>query len=130
VNLLSDTARIKAIQLDVSCEENITVLGDINFLRIVIRNLVSNAIKFTPAGGKVQLCAVAENGKPVILVKDNGAGIPETSLPVLFDWTGVRSDSSGLGLKLVKDFIERMDASITVLSGTNGTEFRIAGLSC
>jgi signal transduction histidine kinase len=129
VNLLSDTAKMHQIQLTIHCEQDLTVLGDVNFLRIVIRNLVSNAIAFTPTGGQVELCARMENDKPVILVSDTGPGIPETALPFIFDWAGARSDSSGLGLKLVKDFVDRLNASITVLSGSQGTEFRIAGLS-
>jgi signal transduction histidine kinase len=129
VNLLSDTAKMRQVQLTIHSEQDLTVLGDVNFLRIVIRNLVSNAIAFTPTGGQVELLARMENDKPVILVRDTGSGIPETALPFIFDWASARSDSSGLGLKLVKDFVDRLNASITVLSGSQGTEFRIAGLS-
>jgi signal transduction histidine kinase len=129
IGLLRDTASVKNVQLTSNFEEGITVLADINFLRIVIRNLLGNAIKFTPAGGSVHLIAASENNQPVIIVNDNGPGIPGSSLPFLFDWTGARSDSSGLGLRLVKDFVDRMGATIMVSSGMHGTEFRITGLS-
>jgi len=77
----------------------------------VLRNLIHNAIKFTPEGGRVEVSARAENGKVILSVIDTGAGIPPQDLPHVFErfYKADRARSSegtGLGLAIAKHLIK------------------------
>jgi signal transduction histidine kinase len=101
-------------------------------LREVLVNLVDNAVKYTPQGGRVELSAAAHNGSVEISVADNGVGIPRESIPLLFEpfyrVPGVTTQrgqaASGLGLALAKRLVEAQGGIIRVKSkpGT-GSEF-------
>lgn len=113
----------KNIQVETSLPEGITVYADENMIKLVIRNLISNALKFTHAGGRVELLAKIEDGNTVISIKDDGVGIKKEDLIRLFriddqlktkgtaDETG-----SGLGLILCREFIEQNNGRIWVNS--------------
>jgi signal transduction histidine kinase len=97
--------------------------GDSLQLQQVLRNLVGNAIKYTPAGGSINLVVDAKNDEAVISVKDTGYGIPADDLPFIFDrFYRVRNDDvkdiegNGLGLAIVKSIIERHGGQISVES--------------
>ena len=106
---------------------------DESYMTRVVDNLVSNAIKYSPHGGKVTLCAWRKEGKAGIEVRDTGLGIPETDLPHVFDaFYRVQHDNmegiegSGLGLSIVKTIIEQHGGQITVESKSDeGSTFRI-----
>jgi signal transduction histidine kinase len=90
-------------------------------VRIVLRNLISNAIKFTEAGGSVFVRVRAETDRPSVEVADTGIGMDPDQVPTLFDAfeqasTGMdRShEGSGLGLTLARDLVEQMDGDLTV----------------
>ena len=98
----------------------------------VLRNLISNAIKFTYAKGEIQLYSVLKNGFVEVCIKDNGIGIPFENQINLFN-VEVKSTSlgtsneqgSGLGLILCKDFIEKNGGQIWVESEPNiGSAFK------
>jgi signal transduction histidine kinase len=82
-----------------------TVFGDKNKMKLVIRNLLDNAVKFTHSGGTVEAVALEDKGKIKITIKDNGRGISTDFLPYVFDRftqadTSITRDSGGLGLGL------------------------------
>ncbi|MGN0814434.1 MAG: sensor histidine kinase [Candidatus Coproplasma sp.] len=103
--------------------------GDEMMLKQVWLNLISNAVKYTPAGGAVNVTLTEEGGRYVIKVEDNGVGIPEECLPRIFDKYYQASDSSGngLGLAVCKRILEICKGSITVESVVNqGSVFTVA----
>jgi len=103
-------------------------------LRDVILNLVDNAVKYTPEGGKVELTAAARNGKVEISVSDTGVGIPAEAKPFLFEpfyrVPGVAPQrgrpSSGLGLAMARRLIEAHGGTISVESEPGaGSKFTV-----
>ncbi|MCX7842987.1 MAG: HAMP domain-containing histidine kinase [Clostridia bacterium] len=121
-----------SLEFDTEQEEIITAV-DIDKVERVILNLLSNAIKFTPPGGKIQVSIYERNRQVVISVKDTGYGIPQNKLGIIFD-RFKQSDSSltrdtegsGIGLSLVKSFIDLHSGSISVQSEeSRGSEFLV-----
>ncbi len=127
VSMHSVMAHQKNITVHASCSDGLTINTDPNFLKIIVRNLLSNGIKFTPAGGNIYLSAQKNSNSVTITVRDDGKGIPEGQLRSIFEWNSVRSDSSGLGLRLTKEFVEKLNASISVTSMPGaGTTFTVS----
>jgi signal transduction histidine kinase len=98
----------------------------------IILNLLSNSIKFTPAGGKVFVNVYDKGEKIEIIVKDTGIGIPLDKQKTIFkrfeqvDKSISRHEGSGIGLSLVKALVEKHDGTVTVNSEINkGSEFII-----
>lgn len=108
-----------------------TVTIDPNLISDVIRNLLSNSIKYSPEGGAVTLTCDFEQEQVVLTVKDNGLGIPEDDLIRLFDafhrGKNVRDISgTGLGLAIVKQAVDAHGGAVDVQSTLGaGTTFRI-----
>jgi signal transduction histidine kinase len=110
-----------------------TVLADQDKLEKIILNLVFNALKFTPSGGKVELRAERQAAELVLTVKDTGMGIAEQSLPHVFDrfWQADGSakrkyQGVGIGLALVKELVEIQEGRVTVHSEVGkGTVFTV-----
>src|SRR6185312_10480025 len=110
-----------------------TVIADRDKLEKIVLNLVFNALKFTPAGGKVELRAEKKENSFVITVADNGMGIPEKSLPFVFDrfWQADGSSKRkyqgvGIGLALVKELTEIQGGKVDVQSEVGkGTTFTV-----
>lgn len=134
-----DEYRLQANKTNITLQTEIAetvppILGDINHLRRVVDNLVSNAFKFTPAEGTVTLRLLSEDNQVILEVADTGMGIPEEQLGRIFErFYQVNSHSkrqhggTGLGLALVKEIVQahRGDVSVTSEIGV-GTTFRIA----
>ena len=107
------------------------IFADKNMINTVLRNLFSNAIKFTHKFGTVKVNAVINSNEVIISVKDTGIGIPEESINKLFriDTKYTRpgtnmEQGTGLGLKLSKEFVEMQGGRIWVESVVNkGSEF-------
>jgi len=106
------------------------VLGDRMRLEIVFTNLLSNGLKFTPPGGEVKVSARLDNGAVLFAVEDTGAGIPEESLPHIFEkffrvpGRGGQPSNTGLGLAIVKEIIEAHGSRVGVSSTPGeGTKF-------
>lgn len=133
VALVNGQAQSKSISIKTSIQENIRIYADKDMLQIILRNLIQNAIKFTPEGGEVQITAENKNNFVEIKIKDNGIGMDEkmTKLIFNFDKLKIRNGTSGepgsgLGLVLVKQFVEKNDGKILVETEPNkGTTFII-----
>jgi signal transduction histidine kinase len=121
---LAQTAEDKQIEIQLELNRAINVWADQNMVQTVIRNLISNAIKFTPRGGQIAVKARIETGNCArISVIDNGVGINQSALPGIFDISnsfhtpGTENEqSSGLGLILVKDFVEKNKGKVIIES--------------
>ncbi|HEX2981726.1 MAG TPA: ATP-binding protein, partial [Anaerolineaceae bacterium] len=79
----------------------------------VLDNLISNALRYTPEGGAIELSAQAQDGRVEIIVRDTGSGIPAEEIPFIFDRfhradksRHSESGESGLGLAIVKALVE------------------------
>lgn len=124
IALIVEPAKNKGIDLIFDIPSTITVLADRNMLQTVIRNLVSNAVKFTPKGGKISISAkVAEDKSVEISIKDTGIGMSLAMVDNLFrldvntNRTGTEGEpSTGLGLLLCKEFVEKHGGEIRVES--------------
>lgn len=133
VALLSPMAKDKQIDMQVIAEEKLRIFADPLMLETVIRNLLNNAIKFTPDKGSVIITAMFSGEKIVVQIKDSGVGIPEDEVENLFKIDSKvkrkgtnNEDGSGLGLILCKDFIELNHGSINVKSAPGkGSTFTI-----
>lgn len=113
----------KNIELNVSATDHLEVFADINMLTIVLRNLISNAIKYSSDGGKITISATQDKAFTTIVVSDTGIGIPKDNLEKLFNIEssfstyGTRDEKgTGLGLILCKDLIEKHHGKIWVES--------------
>src|ERR1035441_2133705 len=110
-----------------------TVLGDKDKLEKIVLNLMFNALKFTPAGGRVELRAEKRDEDFVLTVADTGMGISEKNLPHVFDrfWQADGSSKRkyqgvGIGLALVKELVEIQGGKVTVQSQEGkGTTFTV-----
>lgn len=123
VDGLAQAASTKQITIKKFAEENIYLIADVAMLKTVLRNLISNAIKFTNTGGNIMVYAAKEDGTIVITVADNGIGIKPMDIEKLFDPSHFHSSvgtagekGTGLGLLLCKDFVEMHGGSIWVES--------------
>ena len=116
----------KEIELNIEIDDHIAIRGDRHTMATVFRNLVSNAIKFTPRKGTICISAVAADSKVKITVRDSGVGIDCQKLLNVFQLQGQRSTygtekekGTGLGLVLVKEFTELNEGTISVESDPN-----------
>jgi signal transduction histidine kinase len=118
-DLFHDQLKNKRIRLINESTEKLLVHAHPNSIGTVVRNLISNAIKFTHEGGTIILRAQRENGKATISVTDDGIGISKEEMQNLFK-IGIRQSKpgtakekgSGLGLILCKDFVEKNQGTI------------------
>jgi signal transduction histidine kinase len=123
MNLFSEVILNKEINIVNEIPDDQFLVADKNMLSTVLRNLISNAIKFTPNGKSIKI-SVANIGDNIkISVQDEGTGIQEEDLPKLFNSLSPLSTygtqgekGSGLGLLLCKDFIDRHNGIIEVNS--------------
>jgi signal transduction histidine kinase len=119
------------LQCEFETDEEALVLSTEDGLDRVFNNLVSNAVKYTPAGGSVTIGLVASGDEIVVTVADTGIGIPEESIPHLFtefyrapNAKNIESKGTGLGLSIVKDTVTRFGGRVSVQSKLEaGTRF-------
>ncbi len=118
-SLLNEAATAKSVDIQISIPNTHIAYADKNMIGTVIRNLVSNAIKFSHPGDVVKVTSTAGVDRLVISVKDEGTGIPEKHLDKLFkidqgfSSPGTNKErGTGLGLILCKEFIERHGGDI------------------
>jgi len=110
---LEGAARRKGVSLDLEEVAELSCVGDALWLQQVVTNLVANAVKYTPAGGRVWISLIAEGQTACVTVRDTGVGIPPEHLPHVFDRfyrvdAGRSRDSggTGLGLSIVRWVVE------------------------
>lgn len=131
--LFEKIANEKNIVLEVKTEEDLYAFADKNMIDLVIRNLISNALKFSNRGDQVSLIAKKKNNQLMVKIADSGAGISKENLNKLnngesFTTNGVRNETgTGLGLILVKDYIAKNGGSLQIKSELNvGSEFEFS----
>lgn len=126
-------AEDKNISVERRCANNVMVQGDRSRLKQVVVNLLDNAIKYTPAGGRIDVSVTARNGHAAFEVVDNGIGIPGAALPHVFD-RFFRTDKArsrelggaGLGLAIVKSICLAHNGHVEVESKEGeGTHFTV-----
>ena len=134
INLFTETANKKDIKFEYAAVDGIEVTTDRFMLDTILRNLVSNSLKFTNKGGKIVITAKAENNKTEITVKDTGIGMSKDILDNLFKIDSKQlsrygtdnEPGTGLGLILCKEFIDRHNGELRVKSEEGaGSEFTI-----
>jgi signal transduction histidine kinase len=131
--VVKNQAILKQIEIVININHNHHVIVDKRMMNTVLRNLLENAIKFTPAGGQIIISAIIEKKYNIISVKDNGVGMPKDIIEKLFRIDHKHSTQGtekeigpGLGLILVREFIEKHDGKISVESELDkGSEFII-----
>jgi signal transduction histidine kinase len=122
VELLSLNAKKKHIEIHVNVLQGIMVYADQEMVKVVLRNLVFNAIKFSDAGDKIDIHANNDQGVIRVSVSDTGRGIGGENLAGLFEmshastWGTKGEIGMGLGLSLCKEFVEKMGGTISVTS--------------
>ena len=130
--LYRDVAEAKGVSLAVEAASDVVVSGDRIRLEQVAANLIDNAVKYTPSGGRVVVDVRSDGHGAALRVRDTGSGIPEDELPRI--WGRLfRGDSSratrglGLGLSLVKAIVEAHGGSVGVSSEPgHGSTFTVS----
>ena len=135
VENLSVEADQNGVTLDLELpSEEVAVLGTEDGLQKIFANLVGNAIKYTPQGGKVTVSARYRDGSVEITVVDTGIGIPQKDMPRLFEEFFRAGNArrkgivgTGLGLSIVKQFVDRFGGEIEASSVEGqGTQFKVS----
>ncbi|WP_316765560.1 HAMP domain-containing sensor histidine kinase [Pedobacter frigiditerrae] len=118
LNVEKTIAEKKGVALSINSDEDIIITADHNMFQLVVRNLVNNAIKFTPKGGEVKISVVKRIGNCLITIQDNGLGIDEAQQTNLFKLKasstfGTNNERGiGLGLLLCKEFTDLQNGEI------------------
>jgi signal transduction histidine kinase len=119
----------KSVHLTMEAKDGSSVEGDASALRILVRNLVDNAVRYTPAGGRVELTIANQPGQIVLAVDDSGNGIPASERERVFDRfyrrvkteeAGREDTGSGLGLAIVRSIAQRHAASVQMTDSALG----------
>ena len=132
---LLDTAKAIALERKLDLQDNLPasipkVTGDLSALREIFNNLVDNALKYTPAGGKVIIELKQDRVMLGIAIEDTGYGIPEADKARIFErhYRGVQAQSdipgTGLGLAIAKELITKMQGKIELISPNHLAEDR------
>lgn len=123
-------AQQRGVDLGIEASEPATVMADANALRVMFNNLIDNATKYTPDGGRVDVCLRVEDGNPIVEISDNGPGIPAEERERVFDRfyrvgasaNRARTDvaGSGLGLAIVRRIAEQHGAMVSLAESKSG----------
>jgi two-component system, sensor histidine kinase and response regulator len=133
-NLCENLAKEKNISILHDIPDNLKVYADQNMLNAILRNLITNAIKFTNNGGNITITSILQNAEIVITVSDTGIGMNEDTKKKLFNIhekisiLGTEKESgTGLGLILCKEFVEKQGGKIWVESELGkGSHFKFS----
>lgn len=131
IQLLDEMAAKKQIEITNLVNENHSANFDLNLISTVVRNLLTNAIKFTPIHGKITIDAKEEEAYHSVSITDTGVGISVEQIDRIFDKTSYETTigtelekGSGIGIKLCQEFIEMHKGNIGVKSELGkGSEF-------
>ncbi|MEP2024295.1 MAG: PAS domain-containing sensor histidine kinase [Reichenbachiella sp.] len=137
LELYRESFKEKSIALDNEIPNNINVFVDPDHLAIVIRNLVSNAIKFTPSAGQITLSGSAENGNVFLSVKDSGIGMCQDTIASVLEGINKNKNSTrlgtngekgtGLGLNFCLDILQLNNGGMEIKSEPDqGTEIVVS----
>jgi two-component system OmpR family sensor kinase len=124
-------AEAAGIDLGIESAEPVRVTGDVDALRRLLGNLLDNAVRYTPAGGRVDVAVGRESGVPsraVVTVTDTGPGIPPEERERVFARfhriPGTAGTGSGLGLALARSIAGRHNGEIVLEDGPGGRGLR------
>jgi two-component system, OmpR family, sensor kinase len=133
IQALAPLAAAKAIDLglvdapvDAAAADSAIVTGGADALRTLVSNLIDNAVRYTPARGRVDVSVVQESDSVVLTVRDTGPGVPQGERTRIFDrfYRGTHAEGaergSGLGLAIVKRIADRHHAGIALGAGIDG----------
>src|SRR5262249_29659707 len=106
----------KSVELELDAVPDLHIEGDVSALRILARNLVDNAVRYSPEGGHVQVKLQGDAARPVLTIDDSGPGIPPGERERVFDrfyrGEGREEGGSGLGLAIARGIAEQHHAQI------------------
>jgi two-component system sensor histidine kinase QseC len=128
---LEPDARRREIQLEFVSSDESTILGNETWLRILLRNLIDNAIRYSPAGSTVTTrCRQNENGQTILEVEDQGGGLGQEEWRRLTERfyrgeASTMSSGSGLGLSIVKKITELLSAELIFSTGMTGGGLKV-----
>jgi len=134
VDRLGLAASSKKVELVLRAEPPVTAEVDEDLVSRLLWNLTTNAIKFTPAGGRVILSVTRQQGSVVLAVTDTGPGIPDAALPQVFDrfyradearTPAAPSQGTGLGLAIVRAIADLHGAELSAGNTGTGAEFTV-----
>jgi two-component system OmpR family sensor kinase len=122
---LAPFAEARRVDLGVTAADELAIVhGDASALRALLVNLVDNAIRYTPEGGRVDVSAGVEAGRPFLEVADTGPGIPAADRERVFDRFyrrgGTAEPGTGLGLAIVKAIASRQRAEVVLADAVGG----------
>jgi len=127
---MAGAAQAKGVDLGLQGADEVSVQGQGDALMIMMRNLVDNALKYTPAGGTVDVSVSAAADGALLMVEDSGPGIPAEERERVFDRfyriAGSEAGGSGLGLAIIKAIAERHGAQLTLDSSERLGGLRVA----
>jgi PAS domain S-box-containing protein len=123
IRLVENAAKAKSISIKQEIPDGLNIFADSNMINTVLRNLITNAIKFTNKNGNILITATQLNSEVSISIKDSGVGMSEKAIGNLFKISektstlGTENESgTGLGLMLCKEFVEKHSGKISVES--------------
>lgn len=126
----AEMARQKALSLRHTLSPEMPAYADPHMLGTVLRNLISNGVKFTPAGGAITIAARTDEQAVTLCISDTGVGIPEDLIDSLFDENqrtstpGTNDEpGTGLGLPLCRRFVEMHGGTISAENIAGGSRF-------
>jgi signal transduction histidine kinase len=132
IELNNPIAAKKQIQINHAIDKRINVFADKNMIELVVRNILSNAIKFTPQSGSVNISCTTNSTHATLSIQDSGVGIKKEVIGKLFgnenfSTQGTANEKgTGLGLILCKEFVEKNGGTIMVESAEGkGSTFMI-----
>ncbi len=133
ISIFTNSAKEKGISFQLEIAKDSTIIADKNLLEVVIRNLVSNAIKFSKEGSSISIKTQQNALKDLIVIEDEGIGMSQEQINevlkgyILQSQTGTRSESgTGIGLLISKEFVEMNDGNLIIQSEINhGTKITI-----
>jgi PAS domain S-box-containing protein len=126
--ILKSVSQQNNLDILVNLDPSFTITSDRSMARRILTNLIVNSIQAMPNGGKISLQSFRDGGNILIVVEDNGVGIPDANKPKLFSpMFTTKAKGQGLGLAVVKRLVEALNGTITFESQEGkGTKFVIA----
>ena len=133
VSVARNNATSKNIHIKIDIDKDIKIFADANMISAVIRNIVSNSVKFTASGGEISVCASKNTHKIKLIISDTGVGMRNEVIDNILSGSGYLSTpgtanepGTGLGLIISKEFIDKNNGSLDISSSPGkGTDFII-----